>query len=56
MDNVSQKRNAILGFIGGLIFVIGDLLLYIFPGRNKKQADHGNNRQYDSKHINPLIV
>ncbi len=23
MDNVSQKRNAIIGFIGGIIFMIG---------------------------------
>ena len=34
MDSVSQKRNAIIGFIGGVIFMIGDFLLYMFPGRN----------------------
>lgn len=33
MDNVGQRRNAIIGFIGGVIFMIGDFLLYMFPGR-----------------------
>ena len=34
MDNVGQRRNAIIGLIGGVIFMIGDFLLYMFPGRN----------------------
>ena len=29
-----QKRNAILGFIGGVLFMTGDCLLYVYPGRN----------------------
>ena len=29
-----QKRNAILGFIGGVLFMIGDCLLYVYPGRD----------------------
>jgi len=30
----NQKRNAILGFIGAVLFMVGDCLLYVYPGRN----------------------
>jgi hypothetical protein len=30
----NQKRNAIVGFIGAVLFMIGDCLLYVYPGRN----------------------
>ena len=30
----AEKIKAIVGFIGGVSFMIGDCLLYIFPGRN----------------------
>ena len=29
-----NRMMAILGFVGGVLFMIGDCLLYIFPGRN----------------------
>ena len=29
----NNKRNALLGFLGGVAFMIGDCLLYIYPGR-----------------------
>lgn len=32
--NEKQQRNAILGFIGVVLFMLGDCLLYIYPGRN----------------------
>jgi len=32
--NEKQQRNAILGFIGAVLFMLGDCLLYIYPGRN----------------------
>lgn len=30
----NQKRNAILGFVGAVLFMIGDCLLYVYPGRD----------------------
>ncbi len=30
----NQKRNALLGFIGAVLFMIGDCLLYVYPGRD----------------------
>ena len=30
----NQKRNAITGFVGAVLFMIGDCLLYVYPGRD----------------------
>ena len=30
----SEKKRALIGFLGGVLFMAGDLLLYIFPGRD----------------------
>lgn len=32
--NDKQKKNAITGFAGAVLFMIGDCLLYIYPGRD----------------------
>ena len=29
-----NERNALLGFLGGVVFMIGDCLLYVYPGRD----------------------
>ena len=30
----NQNGNAILGFVGAVLFMIGDCLLYVYPGRD----------------------
>ena len=32
--NDKQMKNAITGFVGAVLFMIGDCLLYIYPGRD----------------------
>ena len=34
--NDKQKKNAITGFAGAVLFMIGDCLLYIYPGRDAR--------------------
>lgn len=41
MDEMKMKRKAIIGFIGGVLFAIGDLLVYILPNV------HNQSRIYD---------